>query len=434
MPTGTPYTSSTARLAFARETTLGRYVAPARFLGITHQAVDPPDVSVEPLPYNTFGTTAVAPAGGTVAARRYQTILQGKKERKRSITFLPTTGEFFYYGFGVDDFSAGAPNTHVMYPAAIAVPPSMSMAYANPGSSDFQRFGLGMVTDTIRCQLSEARELQVTWDYMARTMRGHDIAAPTLVPSIATSDSIRSGARPYMFYDRQANITLGGTYDFSANTMSGGRSVARVRGFDWNISNQAKGHWFSNNGDRTALTGTVTVTNGSAIVTGAGTAFNTDLYAGAHVIFASDATVTVYTVKTVDSNTQVTLTVNAAAAAAGAGQVATRMDTDNAQDPYQFTWGRPDFDLTIDITPAGKTSADTDAIYDLVENGTKGDVLIPFWRSSTDRLDFVFDNCLFVEGLHGWRDDGNEITVNLRVKPEETRVIARDNTAQYSTL
>jgi hypothetical protein len=436
MVSGTPYTSATGRLAFGRETSLGKFATPDRFFGITHQAVELPDVSVEPLPYNSFGSTGTAPAGGTVAIRKRATVLQGRKERKRSITYLPTTAEPFYYAFGVDDFTPGSPNIHVMYPAAIAVPPSRTLAAANPGSPNFQRLFMGYVVDGLRVQLSEARELQVTEDYMARVARAYDLPAPTLLPSIATQASIRAGARPYMFYDRQANVTLGGTYDYSANSISGGRSIARVRSFDWSIRNQAKAHHFSNNGDRTQLTGTVTVTNGSAVVTGVGTTFTTDLFAGAHVLFQQDAgfSLKLYTVQSVDSDTQITLTANAGSGSAGAGQWVSRMDTDNAQDPYQFTWGTPEFDLTLQVTPAGKTSADVDAVYDLIENGTKGDCLIPFWRGASDRLDFVFSQCIFAEGPHGWREDGNEITVDLRVVPEEIRVVARDTLGQYSLL
>jgi manganese oxidase len=66
------------------------------------------------------------------------------------------------------------------------------------------------------------------------------------------------------------------------------------------------------------LTGTVTFTNGSAIVTGTGTAFKTDLSVGSFLVLAGSPTVSRGQVKTITSNVQLTLTAAATATANGA--------------------------------------------------------------------------------------------------------------------
>ncbi|HEX3473112.1 MAG TPA: phage tail sheath C-terminal domain-containing protein [Silvibacterium sp.] len=60
-------------------------------------------------------------------------------------------------------------------------------------------------------------------------------------------------------------------------------------------------------GGSTALAGTVTVTNGSTGVTGAGTSFTTALKVGQWLVFASDPTATLYQISTITNNTTLTL-------------------------------------------------------------------------------------------------------------------------------
>jgi hypothetical protein len=71
------------------------------------------------------------------------------------------------------------------------------------------------------------------------------------------------------------------------------------------------------------LVGTVTVTTGSATVTGSGTAFNTALTPGMWLQFSADSTATAYQVLSIGSATSLTLTTVAASTANGAGQTAT---------------------------------------------------------------------------------------------------------------
>jgi len=60
-------------------------------------------------------------------------------------------------------------------------------------------------------------------------------------------------------------------------------------------------------GGSTALAGTVALTNGSATVTGTGTAFTTALKAGEWLVFASDPTAALYQVSAITSDTSLTL-------------------------------------------------------------------------------------------------------------------------------
>jgi len=89
-------------------------------------------------------------------------------------------------------------------------------------------------------------------------------------------------------------------------------------------------------------TGTVSVTNGSAVVTGSGTSWSGELKAGDafHVgaTGANDPTATWYTVAAVDSNTQITLTTNyAEATASGQAYTARQTFTGDLQDYWEST-------------------------------------------------------------------------------------------------
>jgi phage tail sheath protein FI len=71
----------------------------------------------------------------------------------------------------------------------------------------------------------------------------------------------------------------------------------------------------------TQLTGTAAITNGSATVTGTGTAFTTALQVGQYVIFGSDTTSTPYQVKTIGGDTSLTLASNYAGTTAAASTI-----------------------------------------------------------------------------------------------------------------
>lgn len=332
------WVSSGTRLGFGRQSSMASKATVSRFLGITNQGFEFPDKRVEAKKYPSFGV-----------GRRPFGIFPGKITRPASFTIVPTTAEIFYYIFGIDSFTAGAPNTHVMYPVDAAELPFQTVGAYQGGSPAFLREFVGLAYDRVRATLSEGAELQLGCDVQAYDVESEEVVSPSPFTQPAGT-----GQRPYMFYDRNANVTVGGTYDYSLNTISGGRTWSRVRGFEWSLGNNLKVHHFS--------------------------------------------------------------------------QAA------NSQKPGLITTGFPDFALTVELTPSGKLAADVDAVYDLLENETRGDLLIPFYRSATDRLDFVFSDCLFTEVPHSWREDGNEISVRAVAEPEEIRVVARDSIAAYNTL
>lgn len=74
---------------------------------------------------------------------------------------------------------------------------------------------------------------------------------------------------------------------------------------------------------QTVLAGTVTVTTGSATVTGSGTSFTTVLSVGQWLVFSADPTATPYQIQSISSATSLTLATTASAAANGSGQTAT---------------------------------------------------------------------------------------------------------------
>jgi hypothetical protein len=354
------YVSSGSRVAFGRETTFGTKATTNRKLGIIHQGFELPDLQREVRAYKSFGV-----------GRRMQNVVQGRNERTATIPVLPTSGEMFYYAFGKnntggtgEDFTVDTPsagiNQHVMSPQNLAELPSFSLGVALEGSPNFLRTFTGCSVNQLQVSLSEASELQMSLDIMAKDTVDWDSASPTL---FARPDL--SGIRPYMFYDRAANVTIGGTYNYTTNAMTGGRTFAQVKGFNMSLNNNLKAHWFS--------------------------------------------------------------------------QDSTSIDT---KDPFVFTTGYPEFDLTMEITPRGKlggtpatnAGTDLDAIYDLLEEGVRGDILIPFQKSATDKLHFVFDDCMIRTAGHGLNDDGNDVTVQVSVQPSEFRVIAYDAITAYSAL
>lgn len=346
------FSSAAVRLAYAREDTTqplgtraaafggtGGSVTP-RFLGISDQSIDFPDKRLENKKYRSagFGRTG------------YFLVKPGKRTRPGSIPFIPTTAEFLFYGFGLDTFTAGVPNVHVLSPANLPLLPTFSLGAAFEGSPNFQRIFAGCMVDSLSLSLGEGNELRCTMDVQARKVFDEELASPSLFAQPAGSGQV-----PYMFYDRAANVTMMGT--FGTNTadppVTGGRTWARVVGFDATIRNSLSVRHFSQSTD--------------------------------------------------------------------------------AQDPNYYS-SYPDLDLRIEIVPAGKLSGDVDAVYDLLENETKGDILIPFQRTSTDKLYLLFTGGITAEAPHPFNEQGNEVSVSCRVDLEQYRIISRDSVAQYSTL
>lgn len=343
------YVSAISRLAFGREASFGAKPSAfsggaggssaARFLGITNQTIDPPDQDNDIKKYRSFG-----------AGRRWFTTMVGRQEFRGTIPFVPTTGELFYYAFGIDSFTGGSPNVHVMYPEAdTATLPSFTLANALLGSPNFLRCAVGCTIDSLSLSLNENAELNAVAEIIAKDVENEDDATPTLFTQPTGASQV-----PYMFYDRAANITIDGTYNYTTNAIAGGRSIARVKSFNWELRNNLDPKNFS--------------------------------------------------------------------------------QSTNAQKVFVILKKYPDFSLSMDVVPAGKKSGDTDAIYDLLVAGTQGDILIPFQRSASDRLDFVFDNARIKAAPHSLSDDGGEVSVPVTVECEEIRVVARDSIATYGGL
>lgn len=366
----TEYIGAISRVAFAREGTYntlpaafsggsGGSTAP-RMIGIMNQAIDLPDKEVDVHQYRNLGS-----------GRRYFDNKPGQRTRSGTLSFLPSTPEMLLYAFAgradsttpFEGYSAtslgGAPTTyrHVFKPANVAKLASFSVGATLPGAPDFQRIFTGCQIDSLSLSLAETGELSATLEYMAKAVVNEEQASPTLFTQPLTdafSSPYSSTPTPYMFYDRAANINYGGSYNYSTNTYSGGRTLARVKTFDISFNNNLKPLWFT--------------------------------------------------------------------------------QSSNAQDVFDFVVSYPDFALTIDVVPAGKLAADTDALYDLLEAETQFDVVIPFQRPNGDTLNFIFDNCRIKTAPHGIPDDGGEVTVTLDVTVDELRIVATDRVADYTVL
>ena len=257
------YVGSQARIAFAREDPTQAYGTRAaafggtggstspRFIGIANQAIDLPDKTLDVRQYRSFGT-----------GRKWFLNKPGRRERNGTISFLPTTAELFYYGFGAETFTADTPsagiNTHVLTPANVPRLPSMTLASSLSGDPDFMRVYTGVTVDSLSLTLSESAELTCAMDIKAKNLvdssdsatLGWDVVSPTLFTQ-PTNDG--TGApMPYMFHDRAANVTVGGVYDYTGNTMtlgSNGSTIARVVGFSCSINNNLKTKYYTQSED-----------------------------------------------------------------------------------------------------------------------------------------------------------------------------------------
>ncbi len=334
------YVSNSSRVSFAREGTYN--VAPAayggtggssspRMVGILQQTLDFPDKELDVKQYRNFGS-----------GRRFFDNKPGKRTRAGTLAFLPTTPEMLLYAFaGRADQSTpfegysitslgGAPTVyqHVLRPANVSKLASFAVAVDLPGNPNFQRVFTGCQIDGLSIKLQETGELEFDLDYRAKDVVNEQLASPTPFTQPlddAYSSPYSTTAMPYMFYDRAANISYGGTYDYTTNSYTGSRTLARVKSF-------------------------------------------------------------------------------------------------------------ADFDLTLEIVPAGHAAADTDAIYDLLESEAKFDVVIPFTRPAGDTLNFIFDNCRIKSAPHSLPEDGGEVNVSVSLTVDEMRVVATDRVADYKVL
>lgn len=383
MPTtypGTVYVSGATRLGFGRENNFSQLVQPTRFLGLTNQGLDFPDRVEDIRQFRTFGF-----------GPQYFTSRFGARDHQSSLTFVPTTAEMFYYVMGQDTKVAGSgpggfSDPHIMEPVEAAYLPSMSLWGAMVGAPNFTRYFPGLVIGGFQASLSEGQELTLSIDVMARG--GFADLTPTapLTPAgRLTDDGSGNPPTPYMFYDRDALISVMGSYDPTNHALTGGRPIATVKSFNFT-------HARGLHPIRTFVAASLPV--------------------GGQVMPDNPASLWV------------------------AGQM-----PDDPRHPLVFVTAGAETTLSMDVVPRG-TSASVgggrDAIIDMIQNETTGDILIPFKRfradGSFDTLDFVFEDCKIQRGNHPWADDRGETVVSVNVIVNRFRIYAKDKIQNYGTV
>lgn len=365
--------SSQSRIAVGHESTPGTAVTPDRFLGITNSSVSLPDLEQNLSEHNSIGT----------GRRRFSITELEKSYGPATIDFLPTTGEFFWPAFGTETFEDSAnlgisSNVHTLQvddkgttptgnsPSTTANAtelPTMTMGVLlEGGTNDFRRDFVGTTVDSVSVSLSESDELSVSMDFRAHDVEKEGQSSPSAFSQPTSDDSGNSPPIPYEYYDRSANVHLGGTFSYSSPDYtssdlgySGGRTWANVKSFDWSLDNNLSPLYFTRSTD--------------------------------------------------------------------------------GQKVAKFVTGNPNFSLNMELVPDSNLSGqDSDAVYDMLENGTTGDILIPFQRSDGDELHFVFEDAHIRSAPHELNEEGNEVSVSVEAAPEEIRVIAIDSIGQYSNL
>lgn len=377
-----------SKIAIAKEATFGGSAGTARSLGVIPGGVQLPDKTVDNKQYRALG-----------AGRRFNSSKPGRYEFQGSIPFLPVDGTSMYYAFGADDCIADSATPtryiHRLYPGNHATLPSFTMTAEMGGGLTspfggtavdsnvprFRRTFKGVSVNSMSFSLAETGELSASMDVFAKDIENDETdPGADLVPQLPAKD-------PYMFYDRQAAISVGGTYDAAglkagtgyidttkeatpysntttSQTIDGvartdiGRTLARVRNFNFSISNNLKPMYVL-----------------------------------------------------------------------GSGGVA-------SQKPYAFIPSYPSFSLNLEVTPSDfkySTRASQDVVYDLLNNDIRGDIRIPFQRGSgnSDRIEFVFFGCRFQAAPHSIPDDGAELNVPIAAVPENFAVMVWDTTGDY---
>lgn len=115
------------------------------------------------------------------------------------------------------------------------------------------------------------------------------------------------------------------------------------------------------------------------------------------------------------------------------------LTTGTGQNPFEYTTGLPDFTFRCDFVPAGfrnshlDASSRREAVYQLLEDETTGDVTVKLQRQATpeDSITFTMADCLFKEAKHSFRRDGNETVVPVELQPRDVTVTVKDSTGQY---
>lgn len=154
---------------------------------------------------------------------------------------LPTNGEMLYFLFGQDSSTGGPTFTHTLSTATVSVLPSFSMGVFldTQDVNDFYRVAKGCQLNSASFTLSEGGELEMSMDIKARGIEAHTNANfspdPAFVGSQFTTDGVNTPPIPYLFYDRDANISISAPYS---------RTLARVKSCSWTINNNLKAMYY----------------------------------------------------------------------------------------------------------------------------------------------------------------------------------------------
>jgi hypothetical protein len=192
--------SSAARVGHGREAIFGTAATINRSFGIYNLDLDLPDQEVELLKYRSYGF-----------GRKWFKIRGGKRSRQANHPVIRTSGEFFYYAFGKEEFTSGTPNTHILTPTDGATLPSFSFGTYLPGENNFRRTFVGCVVNTLNIQISEGRELNVSGDILTKS---------ATAPSGTAFTAPEPQGEPYVFYDLASNVSIGGAPFAKVNNLS----------------------------------------------------------------------------------------------------------------------------------------------------------------------------------------------------------------------
>lgn len=366
------WSSSISRLAFGRESTFGSAATPDRFLGIVNSEVQLPDLEVD---YNEY------PNKGS--GRRLFSIEKGREEYGPvSIDFLPTTGELFYYAFGTETIDTDTPTT-----------------------------GKNVHTMTV--------------DDKGDLPSGTTTSNAVELPSMTLGAILEGGSNDFR-------------RDFTGTTVES-LNVSLNESGELSCSMDFRAHDVEKETNTSPTTFSQPSSDDSANSPPVPYEFY-DRAADIHLAGSLDFTSPTYTSSDLGYDT------SGSEARTWANVKSFDWSLNNNLSPLYFTrstdgrkvakfvTSRPDFSLSMEITPdSNDVGSAEEAAYDLLSDGTEGDILIPFQRADNDELHFGFHNCHIRAAPHPLNEEGNEVTVSVEAMPEEIRVISIDSISAYNS-
>lgn len=359
------------------------------FPGITNQSASFPDPEVDMGQYGSFGQQR---EGLFKVRDRKITLSAG------NLPFLPTNGRFLYYGFGKDVIvGAGADRAHYFTCLSKAILPSFTMAASFEGNPNFARFFTGCTVGSLAFTLTEGQELQATMEYKALYVHTQsdsdaifDYSAASNPDQLGHSVPEDEGT-PWMFYDVGATeVNMGGEYVRETGKIIGGRTFARISGFNCRVNNNLREKHYM---------------RGKKAVSDGGGPFDSGQWPHSYL--------------------------------------ATRPSFELNLDvvPAGHTGG-----VDASGAPTGlTTSPSDDEVYDLLVNSHRdgrpmllSNVVIPFQRvigGQTQTLHLIFKDCRISNASHQFNEDGSEPTVSVTVTPRSFHIRMNDGTfTQYPAL